>query len=193
VLLRLFRPSTFPRPFLFFVVLVNETSYGCFTGAGTLSTIINSCTAYSGRTKDTAGLVADSDSVISKFRAIVTYKTPKSRNVKEKAVAAPRKSFCPFIVWSSTALKAITKVPHPAMNTSASNSESQKSGQTGKRYLKVNKACTPCRTRKVKCDGAVTGFPCSSCTSRQCAEDCLLPARKNRTRLVELQGSSGAC
>ncbi|RFU35528.1 hypothetical protein B7463_g802, partial [Scytalidium lignicola] len=70
------------------------------------------------------------------------------------------------------------------MNTSASGSEPQRAGETGKRALKANKACVPCRARKVKCDAAVIGLPCSSCTSRQCAEDCVLPVRKGRTRKV---------
>ncbi|KAF4614328.1 hypothetical protein G7Y89_g15409 [Cudoniella acicularis] len=70
------------------------------------------------------------------------------------------------------------------MNTSASGSEPQRAGETGKRALKANKACVPCRARKVKCDAAEIGLPCSSCTSRQSAEDCVLPARKGRTRKV---------
>ncbi|KAE9369874.1 hypothetical protein N431DRAFT_345215 [Stipitochalara longipes BDJ] len=69
------------------------------------------------------------------------------------------------------------------MNTSASDSEPQRAGETGKRALKANKACVPCRARKVKCDAAGIGLPCSSCTSRQCAEDCVLPVRKVRTSL----------
>ncbi|KAF2491345.1 hypothetical protein BU16DRAFT_594212 [Lophium mytilinum] len=63
----------------------------------------------------------------------------------------------------------------------ASGSESQRVGETGKRARKVNKACVPCRTHKVKCDAAVIGLPCSSCASRQRAEDCVLPVRKGRT------------
>jgi len=49
-----------------------------------------------------------------------------------------------------------------------------------KRPATVNNACTPCRKRKVKCDAAVTGFPCSSCTSRQCVEECATSTRKAR-------------
>ncbi|KAI1408883.1 fungal-specific transcription factor domain-containing protein [Hypoxylon sp. FL1857] len=70
------------------------------------------------------------------------------------------------------------------MNTSASGNEPQRPGEIGKRAIKVNKACVPCRARKVKCNAAVTGLPCSSCTSRQRAEDCVLPVRKGRTRKV---------
>jgi hypothetical protein len=70
------------------------------------------------------------------------------------------------------------------MNTSASGSEPQRAGETRKRALKVNKTGVPCRARKVKCDAAVIGLPCSSCTSNQCAEECVLPVRKGRTRLV---------
>lgn len=70
------------------------------------------------------------------------------------------------------------------MITSASGSEPQTAPETGKRALKVNKACVPCRTRKAKCNAAVIGLPCSSCTSRQCAENCVLPVRKGRNRLV---------
>ncbi|KAJ5396940.1 transcriptional regulator family: Fungal Specific TF [Penicillium cosmopolitanum] len=55
------------------------------------------------------------------------------------------------------------------------------SGEAGKRALKANKACVPCRARKTKCDAAEIGLPCSSCTSRQCAKDCVLPVRKGRT------------
>ncbi|KAL2432854.1 Fusaric acid cluster transcription factor FUB12 [Exophiala dermatitidis] len=68
------------------------------------------------------------------------------------------------------------------MNSSDSESEPQRAGETGKRILKANKACAPCRARKVKCDAAVVGLPCSSCISRQCANDCVLHVRKARTR-----------
>ena len=68
------------------------------------------------------------------------------------------------------------------MNNSALDSELQRVGGTGKRALKANKACVPCGVRKVKCDAAVIGLPCSSCTSRQCAKDCVLPVRKGRNR-----------
>ncbi|KAH8907820.1 hypothetical protein BR93DRAFT_911878 [Coniochaeta sp. PMI_546] len=68
------------------------------------------------------------------------------------------------------------------MDTSAAGSEPQRAGEVGKRALKVNKACVPCRARKVKCDAAVIGLPCSNCTGRQCAEDCVLPVRKGRAR-----------
>ncbi|KUJ21871.1 uncharacterized protein LY89DRAFT_637897 [Mollisia scopiformis] len=73
------------------------------------------------------------------------------------------------------------------MDPSASGSEPQTAGDTGGRPLKANKAnkaCVPCRARKVKCDAAVTGLPCSSCTSRRGAKDCVLPVRKGRTRKV---------
>ncbi|KAI2733482.1 transcriptional regulator family: Fungal Specific TF [Penicillium roqueforti] len=56
------------------------------------------------------------------------------------------------------------------------------SGQAGKRALKANKACVPCRARKTKCDAAEIGLPCSCCTSRQCVKDCVLPVRKGRAR-----------
>ncbi|KEF63210.1 uncharacterized protein A1O9_01187 [Exophiala aquamarina CBS 119918] len=64
------------------------------------------------------------------------------------------------------------------MNTSASDSEPQTARETGKRPRKANKACVPCRIRKVKCDAAGIGLPCSSCTSRQCTKGCILPVRK---------------
>ncbi|CAI7598695.1 unnamed protein product [Penicillium manginii] len=57
-----------------------------------------------------------------------------------------------------------------------------RSGEAGRRALKANKACVPCRARKTKCDAAEIGLPCSSCTSRQCAKDCVLPVRKGRVR-----------
>ncbi|KAI9713834.1 MAG: hypothetical protein M1820_000564 [Bogoriella megaspora] len=76
------------------------------------------------------------------------------------------------------------------MNTPASDSEPQRMGGTGKRVLKANKACVPCRVRKVKCNAAVVGLPCSSCTGRQCAKDCALPVRKGRTRHVRTTGIS---
>ncbi|KAJ4215839.1 hypothetical protein NW759_009699 [Fusarium solani] len=49
---------------------------------------------------------------------------------------------------------------------------------------KPSKACVPCRARKIKCDAAVTGLPCSSCVSRQCVPSCVLSARKPRRRIV---------
>ncbi|OAA60299.1 chitinase [Niveomyces insectorum RCEF 264] len=41
--------------------------------------------------------------------------------------------------------------------------EPQTPGESGKRVPKANKACVPCRVRKVKCDAAAVGLPCSSC------------------------------
>ncbi|EEU36362.1 uncharacterized protein NECHADRAFT_52568 [Fusarium vanettenii 77-13-4] len=49
---------------------------------------------------------------------------------------------------------------------------------------KPSKACVPCRARKIKCDAAVTGLPCSSCVSRQCVPNCVLSARKPRRRTI---------
>ncbi|KAH6890680.1 hypothetical protein B0T10DRAFT_486434, partial [Thelonectria olida] len=49
---------------------------------------------------------------------------------------------------------------------------------------KPSKACVPCRARKVKCNASVVGLPCSSCSSRQCPESCVLSARKRRKRTV---------
>jgi len=69
----------------------------------------------------------------------------------------------------------------PSMNTSGTEPQ-RAPGEIGKGALKANKACVLCRVRKVKCDAAVIGLPCSSCTSRQCAKDCVLPVRKDRTR-----------
>ncbi|KAF2228834.1 hypothetical protein EV356DRAFT_537744 [Viridothelium virens] len=74
--------------------------------------------------------------------------------------------------------------PPSPMSSPASDGEPQRAGETGKRAHKANKACVPCRVRKVKCDAAVSGLPCSSCTSRQCTKDCVLPVRKRRTRKV---------
>ena len=54
-----------------------------------------------------------------------------------------------------------------------------------KRVVQANKACVPCRARKIKCDAAVVGVPCSSCTSRQSsARECVLSDRKRRTRFA---------
>ncbi|CEJ91840.1 hypothetical protein VHEMI07528 [[Torrubiella] hemipterigena] len=52
----------------------------------------------------------------------------------------------------------------------------------GAKGPKTTKSCIPCRARKVKCDAAVVGLPCSSCTSRQIVHECLLPVRKDRAR-----------
>ncbi|CAG7566052.1 unnamed protein product [Fusarium equiseti] len=46
---------------------------------------------------------------------------------------------------------------------------------------KISKACVPCRARKIKCDAATVGVPCSSCVSRETSGDCVLLARKRRT------------
>ncbi|KAK7216836.1 hypothetical protein V2G26_004839 [Clonostachys chloroleuca] len=70
------------------------------------------------------------------------------------------------------------------MDTSAANSEPQRTGKLRKRALKVNKTCVPCRSRKIKCDAAVIGLPCGSCSARQCIDDCVLPTRKTRTKLT---------
>ncbi|EKJ73845.1 hypothetical protein FPSE_05968 [Fusarium pseudograminearum CS3096] len=51
---------------------------------------------------------------------------------------------------------------------------------------KITKACMPCRARKIKCDAASIGLPCSSCVSRETTGDCVLSTRKRRT----LQGRS---
>ncbi|RMJ17995.1 hypothetical protein CDV36_002310 [Fusarium kuroshium] len=51
---------------------------------------------------------------------------------------------------------------------------------------KPSKACVPCRARKVKCDAAVTGLPCSSCVSRLCVPTCVLSARKPRRRTIRV-------
>ena len=47
---------------------------------------------------------------------------------------------------------------------------------------KPSKACIPCRARKVKCDAALKGLPCTGCVNRQCPESCILSARKRRKR-----------
>ncbi|RSL54089.1 hypothetical protein CEP54_010067 [Fusarium duplospermum] len=57
---------------------------------------------------------------------------------------------------------------------------------------KPSKACVPCRARKVKCDAAVTGLPCSSCVSRECAPNCVLSARKPRRRTIHAVASQKA-
>jgi hypothetical protein len=85
--------------------------------------------------------------------------------------------------WSSMALlQATPNAPPPSMNTSTSSREPQRAGEIGNRAPKANKACMPCRARKVKCDAAVVGLPCSTCTSRQCAKECVQLVRKGRTR-----------
>lgn len=70
------------------------------------------------------------------------------------------------------------------MDTSIPTSEQYRAVEPRFRVPKPSKACVPCRARKVKCDAAVAGLPCSSCTSRHCAEACVLSARKRRTKLV---------
>ncbi|KAH7142085.1 fungal-specific transcription factor domain-containing protein [Dactylonectria macrodidyma] len=52
----------------------------------------------------------------------------------------------------------------------------------GNEAAKPSKACVPCRARKVKCDAARIGRPCSSCIGRQCTESCVLSTRKRRSR-----------
>ncbi|AEO63932.1 uncharacterized protein THITE_2141915 [Thermothielavioides terrestris NRRL 8126] len=66
------------------------------------------------------------------------------------------------------------------MNSSGSEPP-RASGEPRTRPVTANKACVPCRLRKVKCDAAAVGLPCSSCTSRERVKDCVLPARKRRT------------
>ncbi|CAH0057678.1 unnamed protein product [Clonostachys solani] len=70
------------------------------------------------------------------------------------------------------------------MDISAANSEPQRTGKLRKRALKINRTCAPCRARKIKCDAAMVGLPCGSCSARQCIDDCVLPTRKTRTKLV---------
>ena len=60
------------------------------------------------------------------------------------------------------------------------------SGAKAGRVPKTNKSCVPCRARKVKCDAARVGIPCNTCISRDHAEDCVLPNRKDRVKLVTL-------
>lgn len=67
------------------------------------------------------------------------------------------------------------------MKASAS-SEPQRGVEAGNRAPKVNKACVPCRLRKVKCDAAVVGLPCSSCKAQQRVDDCTPLIRKGRSR-----------
>lgn len=69
------------------------------------------------------------------------------------------------------------------MNISGSDPQ-KANNETEQRTPKANKSCVPCRVRKVKCDATVIGLPCSSCTSRQCTKDCVLPVRKGRSRWV---------
>lgn len=57
--------------------------------------------------------------------------------------------------------------------------------RTRKQAATANKACVLCRLRKVKCDAAAVGIPCSNCVGRECAKDCVLPVRKGRTRCVD--------
>ncbi|KAK4234847.1 cutinase transcription factor 1 beta [Achaetomium macrosporum] len=74
---------------------------------------------------------------------------------------------------------------------STSGSEPQRApGETGNRAVTANKACVPCRLRKVKCDAAMIGLPCSSCTSRECAKDCVVPVRKGRASLDQSRRSN---
>ncbi|KAH8738441.1 hypothetical protein BGZ61DRAFT_440039 [Ilyonectria robusta] len=61
---------------------------------------------------------------------------------------------------------------------SSSRRQQKQAGPPGK----PSKACVPCRARKVKCDAALRGLPCSGCVSRQCPESCVLSARKRRKR-----------
>ncbi|KAH8817381.1 hypothetical protein F5884DRAFT_897032 [Xylogone sp. PMI_703] len=82
------------------------------------------------------------------------------------------------------AIANYSKRPSTSMDTFASSSEPPRAEETRRRALKNNKACVLCRARKVKCDAAMIGLPCSSCSSRQSAKDCVLPVRKGRTRKV---------
>lgn len=41
-------------------------------------------------------------------------------------------------------------------------------------------ACWPCRERKVKCDSAVVGVPCSRCRTSDIVNDCFVPAKQKR-------------
>ncbi|CAH0000107.1 unnamed protein product [Clonostachys byssicola] len=67
----------------------------------------------------------------------------------------------------------------------AQNRSSQRNGSVESSPLaKRSKACVSCRARKVKCDADVVGLPCSSCTSRQCPESCVLSLRKPRRSVV---------
>ncbi|KAI6771339.1 hypothetical protein HG531_008964 [Fusarium graminearum] len=57
---------------------------------------------------------------------------------------------------------------------------------------KITKACMPCRARKIKCDAASIGLPCSSCVSRETTADCVLSTRKRRTLRGRSTESRGA-
>ncbi|TRX95114.1 hypothetical protein FHL15_003806 [Xylaria flabelliformis] len=103
--------------------------------------------------------------------------------------------FSIFLMWQKSQIRAEISTNPPCnamtfyntacynMNNSASDSEPQRVMETGKRAFKANKACMPCRAQKLKCDAAVTGLPCSRCTSKQCVVDCILPVRKRRSTL----------
>lgn len=93
----------------------------------------------------------------------------KSTEIKTPAVA---------VTSSQDAFSYLRTMAGTAKHVSRSSVAA--SGDSAKQSVTANKACIPCRMRKVKCDAAVIGFPCSSCTSRQCAADCAMQKRKVR-------------
>ena len=114
-------------------------------------------------------------------------KTPKFHHIKEMP-SCHQDPISPS--WHFMAPQATAKISTPSMSTPALSSVAPGAGQVGKRARTINKACEPCRARKVQCDAAAIGLPCSSCRSRQCADDCVLPVRKSRTRFVVDQPNS---
>ncbi|KAL3450833.1 fungal-specific transcription factor domain-containing protein [Aspergillus insuetus] len=56
------------------------------------------------------------------------------------------------------------------------------------RQQRASQACKACRTRKVRCDAATYGLPCTNC--RALCTTCLIPDRKRRKRKGHLSESS---
>ncbi|OAA60332.1 Transcription factor [Niveomyces insectorum RCEF 264] len=55
------------------------------------------------------------------------------------------------------------------------------SPRESRRVRPTKRACMDCHARKVRCDGALNGFPCSNCRSAQV--DCMVAERRKRKRV----------
>lgn len=109
---------------------------------------------------------------------------PKCRRAKKTSDLSPPKSVTNIrsILPPRDSNKQLNQMNH----SDAQNRSSQRNGSIESSPLaKRSKACVSCRARKVKCDADVVGLPCSSCTSRQCPETCVLSLRKPRRRYIK--------
>lgn len=71
----------------------------------------------------------------------------------------------------SPAFRLLTSAMSSAQPTEADN-------RPKKTRTRASKACLVCRQRKVRCNVALTGSPCSNC--RLDHETCVVPERSNR-------------